>query len=60
MNDWIPHALRTGKAEVKCKTCGSVAEFNSAAQVYECECRFGASTEALAFGLPGYTWRVQD
>ena len=56
--DWIPHALRTGNAIVYCKTCESKAELNEWKNVYECECEFGASIEALAFGLEGYKWEA--
>lgn len=58
MNDWIPSYIENGEADVHCRSCGSDCEFNPTSKVYECDCRFGASAEALAFGLPNYTVRA--
>jgi hypothetical protein len=53
--DWIHSSLKRGKATVECKTCGETADFNGHTKTYECDCDFGATIEALAFGLEGYT-----
>jgi hypothetical protein len=53
--EWIPHWLKRGNAVVECHTCGETCEFDPTGRVYECDCEFGATAEALAIGLPGYT-----
>lgn len=56
--DWILHPLRSGNCVVYCKTCETECELNSTGRVYECECEFGATVEALAMGLEGYCWHA--
>jgi hypothetical protein len=60
MNDWVPTCLRSGDATVYCKTCGEKTQFNEMNAVYECKCEFGATVEALAHGLDGYTWECNE
>lgn len=54
--DYIPTTLWRGDAAVRCQTCGAEADFNPLAKTYECDCRFGATVEALAMGVRGYAW----
>ena len=53
--DWIHSSLKSGEADVYCKECEMECEFDGWSKTYLCECRFGASIEALAFGLEGYS-----